>query len=228
MTKQAVLAIVVGVLIVLGAVGAYFYSKNQTAKKTATVAVMHTTPTPNNAMQQSISQVLSSGKNSKCTFAAAPPSGGTQTSGTVYVSGQNARGDFEMTANGKTSTTHMIRVADTFYLWGDSLPVGMKMTMSVNDLASKMQGGAQANSFDPNKKVDFKCVTWTANATLFTPPTNVKFTSIQSPEGPTSMTHPTGSLTQTPKTSGNQNQCSICSSLTGNAKTACMNQFNCQ
>lgn len=228
MTKQTIIAIVVGVLILFGAVGAYFYSKTQTTKKAATVAVMHDSPTPANAMQQSITDIFSSGKTSKCTFNTAETSGNVN--GTVYVSGNDARADFEMsTSNGKTTSTHMVRNDDTFYMWGDSLPVGMKMVMNINDLASKMQGNPSTQSFDPSKKVDIKCVSWTKDATLLTPPTNIKFTSIQGAVPSGAMMKTTGSPSQAASVTGSAtNQCNVCTALTGQAKTACMAQFNCQ
>jgi hypothetical protein len=230
MTKQAIVAIVVGVLILFGAVGAYFYSKSQTAKKAATVAVMHDSPTPANEMQQSITDIFSSGKTSKCTFDTSGTSGNVN--GTVYVSGNDARADFEMsTSNNKTTTTHMVRNGDTFYMWGDSLPVGMKMVMNINDFASKIQGAQPSGtpSFDPSKKVDIKCVGWTKDATLLTPPTNIKFTSLQGMVPSGAMMKTTGTPSQAASvTAGATNQCNVCTALTGQAKTACMAQFNCQ
>lgn len=229
MTKQAVIAIVVGVIIILAAAGAFLYSQSKSSKlKQVATTASQVTKAPENSMAQStIKEILTSGKSSKCTFTTATDK--TQTTGTVYTSGENARGDFQSTVNGKDTNTHMIRNGDTYYMWGDSVAMGVKLVMSIDDLASKMQGNKDFGSFNPDEQMDVKCATWTQDATLFTPPTNVKFTSIGNmmPSGSMMKTSavPTSGATGT---SSNSNQCAICNSLTGQAKTACVAQFNCQ
>lgn len=229
MTKQAVIAVVVGVFIILAAGGAFLYSQSKpSVQKPNTTTATEVTKAPENSMAQStIKDILTSGKSSKCTFTTETDK--SQTTGTVYTSGKNARGDFQSTVGGKDTSTHMIRNDDTFYMWGDSIAMGVKMVMSVDDLASKMEGNKDFGSFNPDQQMDIKCATWTQDATLFTPPSNVKFTSIGN-------MMPTGSMMKTsaaPTSAGsgssdNSNQCNICNSLTGQAKSACVAQFNCQ
>lgn len=227
MTKQAVIAIVVAVLIILGAAGAFLYSQTRPSNdESNTTTATEVTKAPENSMAQStIKEILSSGKSSKCTFTTGD--GDAQTSGIIYTSGQNARGDFETTADGKETTTHMIRNGDTFYMWGDSVAMGIKMVMSVDDLASRIEGSEEYGSFDPDQQMDINCVTWSEDATLFSPPTSVRFTSIGNmmPTGAarSSVAPTSASSNQT----GTSNECNICNSLTGQAKTACLAQFSC-
>ena len=122
-----------------------------------------------------------------------------------------------MTTNGKLNTMNILRDGDTNYIWGSALPTGIKMTLSANDLATKINTTSATN---PNQKMDFTCVAWTVDKSLFTVPTDVKFTdtsSIMVKETPAANT------TQAPSAN-----CSVCNSLTGNAKTACLTGLHCQ
>jgi hypothetical protein len=227
MTRQAIIAIAVGVIIVLGASAAFLYSKTQkTEKIAATVAVKESKS--EKAKMSSIVDLLSKNENTKCTFSSSTDEG--ETSGTVYVSGDKAKVELETTTGKEKTTIYTIRQGDTFYMWGDSLPTGMKMTMNVDEWAQKAkqpQTKEALSTFDPNSDVDFKCSAWTVDPSLFIAPTNVKFISIQG------MMNPTGTATEdkTTETSEKTNttdQCSICSALTGDAKNVCLKQFNCQ
>jgi len=225
MTKQAIIAIAVGALILVAASGAFLYSQSKPKNNITKVAEQQVTPTPNNAMSGSISQLLTSGETSKCTFGVTSENGNT--SGTVYTSEENARADISTIVNNKETNMHMIRTGDTFYMWGDSFPMGIKMVMSVKDMASKLQDNKSFSSLDPNKEVDFKCITWTKDEKLFAPPTSVKFTSFGNTTPNDVMTKTTAAPTSTSST-GETKECNICNSLTGAAKSACVAQFNCQ
>lgn len=229
MSRNAIIAVTIGAIIILGAVAAFLYSQTSKSTKEQTPVAVEATVTPANGMTlESIADIFSSSKTSKCSFTSSDENGTVD--GTVYVSGENARSDIDTTVNGKTESTHMIRNGDTFFMWGDSLPTGMKMVMNIKDWASKFQGAQPTGtpeSFDPNKAVDFKCSSWTVDSSMFTAPTSVKFITIQG------ATNPTGAMTSegaTPATTenGTQDKCSICNALTGDAKNVCLQQFNCQ
>jgi hypothetical protein len=226
MTKQAVIAIVVGILILVGAVGAFLYSQSRPSSDTAnTTTASQVSETPEEgAIQSTITEILAGGREAKCTFTAGDENG--QTSGTVYTSGQNARGDFTTTVNGDETMTHMIKDGETFYMWGDSLATGVKMVMNINELSENLENNDQFQSFNPDQEMDIDCVSWTRDATLFSPPTNIRFISIDA-MGPTGTTTQTTGAPTGAAQSGNSNQCNICTSLTGQARTACLAQFNC-
>lgn len=211
--KQAIIGIVAAAIILLGAGGVFLYSKNKpAAEPSSTTTVTQVTKTPSESMMSaSLKDLFAGGKTSQCTFDVKGAIG--ETKGTVYVADTKAYGEFGTTTNGKTTTTHLIRNADTFYVWGDSIPTGMKMTMSVDEMASKMQGSAQYKDLDPNQKTDYKCSGWTVDSSVFVPPSNIKFTDLG------------GMMKTTVKPSGAN--CSVCNSLTGDVKNACLSQLGC-
>jgi hypothetical protein len=218
MTKQVIIAVVVGIGILFGAGFAFLNAnKNQT---TNTKTAVNTTNSENN-IKGTIKDMLTSGKTSKCTFNLTNDAGNT--SGTLYTSGNNARGDFITTSGGKNTNMYLIRNGETFYMWGDGFTNGIKMNMSVDQLASVVESDPSYSNLDPDENVDYKCDNWKEDKSLFTPPTSVKFSSFGNfaPNG-------TNRTSISPSANSNTDQCSICSSLTGQAKAMCLQQFNCQ
>lgn len=174
MTRQNQLIIAaVAVLIILLGIGGYLiFGKSKTTTQN-TQTTPQTANTGNSTIQNSITDLFTGGATKQCTFDVKGSTGGS-TKGTVYVSGNKAYGDIAMTSNGKASTMYLIRNDTTFYIWGDSLPSGVKMTMDVNEMAKKMQGG-QYSSFNPSEKADVNCTNWSVDESKFTPPSNIKF-----------------------------------------------------
>lgn len=212
-----VIAVAVAAIILL--LGGYFlYSKNKSSNPSSETSTQTTTVSPTTTTSQSgsFADIFSGGQNKKCDFDIKSTSG-ADTKGTFYVSGTKVRGSLNITTNGKLDTMNILRDSDTNYIWGSALPTGIKMTLSVNDLAAKINTTSATN---PNQKTDFKCVPWTVDQSLFTVPTDVKFTDTGSM---TVNATPATNTTQTPSAN-----CGVCNSLTGNAKTACLTGLHCQ
>ena len=216
-------AIAVAVIILVGAGGFLLYNKSKTNTSPSTQPSTSSSGSAKTEMMggsSTLSDLFSGGKTQKCTFDVKGTTGGS-TNGTVYVSGDKAYGNFAITdSSGKASNTYMIRNNDTFYIWGSSLPTGIKMTMSLSDLASKTQG-AQYSNMDVNQKLNYNCSAWSVDNTLFTPPTTVKFTDESSimQASPVSAGG-TGS--------GGSAQCTACNYLSGSQKTNCLALYKCQ
>jgi hypothetical protein len=207
----AIAAIVIVLLLLLGAAGYLMLSKN-TAKTLKTAPKETVVPTKTGQTTKSLMDLLSLGQNLRCTFDTTGTTG-TSTKGTVYVSGTKIRGDFTITdKTGKEQQTSMIRVGDTNYVWGSTLPNGIKMTLSLD----KISGNTQASQyFNPSQKTNYNCLPWSVDATLFTPPSNIKFTDM------TSLLAPKETVTGTQTKTGATDPCSQITDPT--AKTACEN-----
>ncbi len=214
--KQAVVGIVAAVLILVGAGAVYTLGKTKNAPEPTSIA-KSVTPTPSGSMQASVAGIFKSTKNQKCEFDTKTENG--ETKGTIYATPDKAYGQIFTTAAGKTQSISVIRNEDAFYVWGDAFPQGIKMTMSVEEMGQKITGSQFAN-FDPNHKTDFTCVGWTPDELMFSPPTNVKFVDLG---GSMSVTGGQTKTTGTPSS-----QCSLCNSMTGQAKTACLSSFHCK
>jgi hypothetical protein len=229
MSRNALIAITIGAIIILGAIAAFLYSQTRPSTDELDSSKMaKEAEAPDEGMSlATVADIFTRGENQMCTFEAGGDEG--VTTGTVYVSGDSARGEFTTTiSNDESYETYMIRNDDTFYMWGDSFPTGMKMVMSVDEWANQIIDDTEESSvnsaIDPNAEVDFKCSSWTVDRSLFEAPTDVKFMTIEGSIG-----EDAANLKMIEDEDGESiDQCNICNSLTGDAKSICLEQFNCQ
>lgn len=201
-----IVGIIAAAVILLLAGGAYFLSQNKTTTNT------NVSPTPTAATNKtsSLLDLLSSGKNQQCTFKTVTSKSSTE--GAFYIAGNKIRGDIKTTVDGKVQEINLIRDGEINYMWGSSLGnnTGIKMKISLEEVSKNQQ---TSGFIDPNNKLDYNCMPWTTDASLFIPPTNIKFTDMTSLLAPKT----TGTQTKTDTT----NPCSQIADI--NAKTACEN-----
>ena len=228
MSKHTIIALSVAAIIVLGAGAAFVYSqsKNITETKPTTSVTPTSMDDEKNSSTNTLMGLLASGKTTKCTFNVDGDNG--QSNGTIYISGDKARGDFTVTVGNKNTSTYMIKNADTFYMWGDSLKTGIKMVMSLDEMTQNLQDNQDYAGIDPKQEIDYKCSSWKLDNTKFSPPTTIKFVSFDNmvPSGIMDKVK----VTPEKNVTGNQApsaQCSICNQLTGEAKNTCLTQLNC-
>ena len=217
--KQAIIGIIAAIVILLGAGGVFLYSQNKNPEPNTTVATEESNE--ETSMENNLASILKSGKTQQCTFTYADESG-NNTNGTAYISGDQMRTDVTSTTSNKSSTIYVIRNGDDNYIWGSDFPnsTGLKMTMSIDEYASNEES---KKYFDPNLNAQYDCSEWTADEAIFTPPTNIKFQDLSS-----MIKGMIQGASKTPTAgAGSTSECSICNSLTGDAKTACMKQFSC-
>ena len=187
-----------------------------------------------------LAQLIGMGKNMQCTFNYADKTYSNK--GTMYVSGKNVRGDFDSVIDGKVSNMHMIHVDQYSYIWGSTMPEGIKMKDSAvptgaGARAVEGNAGAQANQyFDANKKVDYKCAPWNANQSLFTVPEGVTFRDFSAlmEDSLKKLTPTVAKVTGEPTQSiagsaGGEDvgRCAACAQLQGDAKAMCEQQLGC-
>jgi hypothetical protein len=219
--QTRVIAVIVLVIILFGAGGYLLYSRNHNSAPTQQAnTTASTTPSASPSTGgQTLADLFAMGGNKKCTFSVNGSTGGS-TKGTMYVSGTNVYGDIAMTdSNGKVQNTHIIRLGDENYIWGDALPTGIKMKLSVKDFSSNTQ---TSQAFNPSQKTNFDCSDWSVEQSKFTPPTNIKFTDMSS------FMAPSGTPSTSSAANPNSAQCAACNSLTGAAKATCLSSLNCQ
>jgi hypothetical protein len=101
-------------------------------------------------------------------------------SGTVYLNAGMIRGDFSTVAEGKTMQGSFLLKDGMQYVWQKGSTMGFKMAVSTN---ASGDTGASANgtyTWNAEQIGEYDCKPWTADASLFVPPTNVKFTDMTS------------------------------------------------
>lgn len=219
MNKNLIIAGAVVLLIVIGA-GAYFMTRNASNSPTSQTPSNESMSGEQNSSPKSIKDLLSAGSSQQCTFTTKVE--GADASGTAYVSGGKVRVDSTATVNSATMNTHMIIKDNTSYSWTDGQAMGYMMefdpnAMSDNDTDTDSDTSSQ--NMDVNKYVDYSCSGWSADESVFTPPASVKFQSMGSMMGPTGSA---GGNQTAP-----QNNCAMCNYLSGESKTKCLAELQC-
>lgn len=220
--------IIIVILIVLGlGAGWYLWSINSQSESTEVTTSQEEMPsetadtnTTDTNSQNNLLSMIQSGESKSCTYSAEQD--GNTISGVVYVSGDSMRSDYQITGENQDAMGSMIKVADTMYIWGSSTPQGIKMQLDANQLAA--QNTEDTNQqlipgqtpFDMTKDMEYTCVDWQEESTMFTPPANITFTDM------------TSMMETMPSMSDPEAACAMCDSLDGDNKTACLQELNCQ
>lgn len=120
----------------------------------------------------SISSLLTQKEPLVCTIKA--PS--LNRSGTVYVAGGKMRINLKSLLNGVTVNVSMINDGSSLYVWKNGASTGLKLSavLSVSGSAAASHGG-----IDPATEVSFSCNAWGVDASVFTPPSAVTFSTNQ-------------------------------------------------
>lgn len=198
MKKKVIVILVIVALAVL----AYFFL---VAKRPAVAPAIN--PSGNTEEESSsptsLKDLLSKGIAQSCTFKS---EGST---GTIYMSGGKVRGDFDATVEGQTMKSHMILESNTSYIWSDGSKTGIKMSFDPDATTPSATTGTQSGGFDASTQMNYKCGAWIPDASFFTLPAGVSFTSFDAP------------------TTGTNSQCSYCDSLSGDSKSQCLTALKC-
>ena len=132
--------------------------------------------------KRSLNDLVAAGGNYVCTFSSEDPN--AKNSGTVYISGENMRGDFESVISvvKMTVQSHMIHYGGFIYTWSDAAPgMGIKMARVAGGTAAATDEGAMSGqqSFDAGVAMEYDCKEWTPDLAKFDLPSKVKFTEIK-------------------------------------------------
>lgn len=100
------------------------------------------------------------------------------TSGTVYVSGTDLRGEFvSKTAAGQV-TSNMLKKGDMMYVWSSAYPQGFMMKADAP--ASQTSSTAtQGQGVDQGQSYDWNCSATGVDASKFVKPANIEFMDLE-------------------------------------------------
>ena len=230
--NTAIIIVVVVVLLVLAG-AAYHFMRHSNMSPT------QSNENANSQMQQitsgkkSLFDFFSMGGSQKCTFTNTTNGGGT-----IYVSSGKMRGDFQETNNstGKTAQTHMINDGTYVYIWTDGQTNGYKMSDAVmkqeeSQPTQAPSTGSQpqpSQGMDMHQQMNTSCGGWTADASMFTVPTNVTFTDYSSMMQGAS-TGATTMHTGAAPMQGTSAECAECNQApAGAARNQCLAALHCK
>lgn len=116
--------------------------------------------------------LLGLGKNVMCTFENTDETGNTS-SGTVYVAGEQMRGDFNNSGPAGAFEGHMIRDGEYAYSWSSLVSQGTKFKLDQEESDDKSE-----KSVDLDKQVDMDCQSWSGDSSKFNLPEGIEFQDI--------------------------------------------------
>jgi len=243
--NTGIIVAVIVILLLLG--GAYYFMHHGNSMMHPMQAGEGANPQSQASTQKkSLFDFFSMAGSQKCTFS----DDTNKSAGTVYVSSGKMRGDFQESNNstGKTEQTHMINDGTYVYMWTDGQNNGYKMSdqfvkqeeaqSSEAKTPSNAGGNPQpSQGVDMHQKANYSCGGWSADNSLFTPPSDVSFTDYSSMmQGQGTMMHggSTGTTTQqgsqgSAPAGGNAAACSECNQApAGSARNQCLAALHCQ
>lgn len=127
--------------------------------------------TPPQATTSSLKELIASGVAQKCVFTDEQ----VPSSGTVYIGNGKIRGDFYATANGEQKHIQMITDGTTMHTWFDGMTTGFKLSVAVPSAAGTP---APAQNIDLDKTLEYSCLPWTVEDSVFALPTAINFVDI--------------------------------------------------
>jgi hypothetical protein len=224
MNKNSLIVGGILLLLILIAIGIFVLKGKNTVQKAGNQGVQENTTAnqtipPNSAetIQGTINSLLTGGKSVKCTFSDKKESASIE--GTIYVANGKMRGDIKTSTDKTTIINHMVVDSQYSYLWTDMDNKGFKFTNSNNNTNTNTSQNNQAA--DLNKTYNYNCQGWSADNSLFTPPSNITFSTLTIP-----------SIKPNNGTSSgisNSSKCDVCTNVPeGTARDTCKTQLNCQ
>jgi hypothetical protein len=124
---------------------------------------------------KSISDLLGSGQNVRCTYSYTDEQGYTST-GNAFIAGDKLRGSFSVQNAKGTQNSNVLRDDNYQYVWQDGSNSGFKTKISAlqSDDTEKSTDKQQL-PVDQDTKYDFDCSKWNVDQSVFKAPGNVNF-----------------------------------------------------
>lgn len=180
--SNKVIAIVVGVAVVLG--GAYYMMRGGSEKSTETnsIAVGEQNPTTGNentsGKKMSFDAFMKQGGSYTCTVNQTVQ--GIESKGTIYIDGNNTRGEFKTSVSGMNLDTMFLTKDGYSYTWSSMMP-GKGYKVAVKATVGDTTAGASGQySFNASQIGDYDCQPWSGDSSKFAMPSGIVFTEIKS------------------------------------------------
>ena len=162
------------------------------------------------SMPKTLLGLMALGSEMKCTYSYEDETGG-MTEGEVYIAGGKSRSDYMVrTAEGEDFSGSVITGDEYSYVWGSMMEEGLKMKR-VDEVDQETEGAQVTSDYAKlDEEMNYQCEPWVADQSKFTPPGDIEFRDL-------------GAMMDDAKIQ----QCAMCESLDGEARTACEEQFGC-
>ena len=211
--NKTIIGAVIAIVVIAGA--GYWFTHKQSGG-----AMMTQSPAVPGGMM-SMKDLVASGVSQKCDFSE-PESG---TGGTVYIAGGKVRADFTSKSQAGTIGGHMISDGTVVNTWMDGMTQGFKSSFTMTQTASST--AAPHKGLDPNKKTNYTCTPWSADASMFALPSGITFTDMSAMmQGGAAGAGANAGASAGPV--GTRNQCAMCDKAPEPQRSQCKTALRCQ
>lgn len=202
---------IIGIIaaIVIVGLGAWYFTQNNNSGEVQNDSMMANDQTELAIENTSLKELMTRGQDIQCSWEDTTD----QSSGTIYVSKDKARGDFTVIDENQTKIGHMILVSNTSHIWMDGDSRGFKVSLQNNTEADT----SSSQGVDPNKDYNYSCSSWEADNSLFELPADVNFQEFNIPAMPAS--------SASGETQMDINPTAICNTLSEPAKSQCLSNI---
>lgn len=138
-------------------------------------------PAQSKTVSSTIAALMQEGKPLKCTADLATAENKPKQKATFYVTAAKMRNDVTIGGNGNTSKIHVIIDNEWQYVWKDGqTSTEQSMTPSKLNIGALTASAGAADESMPilNQQMELACSPWTADETVFTPPSDIEFKDI--------------------------------------------------
>lgn len=177
MNTNLIIGILAGVIVLGG--GAYFMMNTSAGKEAGTASQSRETAQEDGAFTGSLAQLAARGGEWKCTVDSRSQTDAVEasTSGVVYVSGNKVRADLDVSVSQLGAVkTHMIADGTYVYSWSSMTPQGMRVEQADDWGGDGLP--ASGESMGPNMGFSYDCEPASVDASLFTPPADMTFSTL--------------------------------------------------
>ncbi len=166
----------------------------------------------------SVSDLYKLGKDITCTFERSDDAG--TMSGTVYVTGEKMRGDFQITqAGGESFDSHTISDGEWIYTWGATQLGYVGTKIKITETEDVEQTGEASETPNLDEEFDYKCNSWNVDNSLLVPPSDIEFQDLSATMQ---------QLQEQSQSIQNTIDCSMCDSVpAGEAREQCRQSLGC-
>lgn len=166
------------VILILGGVAFFVFKKDKTENQIVGAVDESSQTVKEDTFKEktNLMNLTKRGGDYKCTFSQTTSVG--DSNGTVYISGKKIRGDFVSKVSipslslTETVDTYMISDGESVYTWSSMVPDGFKAPVSED---FKSGDSASLNNNPASQELEYTCVSWVVDESVFKIPTNITF-----------------------------------------------------
>lgn len=141
------------------------------------------------AVNQSLKDLMGSGKNLECSWEFEDPEGKGRTTGLVYIAGNRSRSEVRVRVEGEgeeLANMDLISINDgqMGYMWNEGQTTGSKYNIAEMEKLGEEMSQGQENITQNQTQNDweniynYQCKNWRVDESKFSVPTNVEFTDM--------------------------------------------------